>query len=129
MPFTRRVSEAGAVARGDAPAVLAVAGELERVAARVLLLDVGRLAAVLEVVDVVLAHERVLDAAEVDPEVRELVREQRPGVEELAAVDLLPLVGRAVGGVALGRQRETSASRGRAGRAAAPRRSRSRGAG
>ena len=52
-----------------------------------------------------LAHERVADAAKVDPHVRQLMDEQRPGVEELDAVDLLPLVGRSPGGVALRRQR------------------------
>ena len=102
----RPLLPAGAVGRRDSPAEFAVAGKLQRVAHRVLLVDVRRLAAVLEVVAAVLPHERVAEVAEVDPEMRELVREQRPGVEHLAAVDLLPLVGRAVSGVALGRQRE-----------------------
>src|SRR5262249_62131745 len=98
--------EAGPVTRGDAPAVLAVAGELERILPRILLMDVGRPPAVLEVVAPVVAHELVLDSAEIDPEMRELVREERPRVQHLVAVDPLPLVGRAVGGVALGWQRE-----------------------
>src|SRR5262245_46732299 len=70
--------EAGPVTRGDAPAVLAVAGELERILPRILLMDVGRPPAVLEVIAPVVAHELVLDAAEIDPEMRELVREERP---------------------------------------------------
>src|SRR5207253_4662172 len=92
---------ARAVAGRQSPAALAIALELERVADGVLLVDEGRPPAVLEVVDAPLAHEGVLDAAEVDPHVRKLVREERPGVDVLVAVDRFPLVSGGVGGVAL----------------------------
>src|SRR5207244_5987302 len=60
---------AGAVARRKTPAILAVALEPQGIADGVLLLHVGLPAAVLEVVEAVLAHEGVLNAAEVDPDV------------------------------------------------------------
>src|SRR5262249_45579463 len=80
----------------DPPAELAVAFEFERVAPRVLLLNVGRLAAVLEVVAVVLSHKRVTQTSKIDPELRELVCEERPAVEQLATVDLPPFVSGAI---------------------------------
>src|SRR5262249_56193931 len=96
---------AGAVAGRQSPAVLPVAGELQRVMDRVGLVHESRLPAVLEVVAPVVVHEGVTEAAEVNPQVRGLLGEQRPGVEQLAAVELLPLVRRAEGGVALRGQR------------------------
>src|SRR4030095_8942237 len=72
---------------------------------RVLLLNKGCLSAVLEVVAAMLAHERVADATEVDPQVRKLMCEQRAGVEQLAAVDGFPLVSGTVRVVALRRKR------------------------
>src|SRR5450759_3685544 len=83
---------AGAVARRKPPAIFAVALELSRVADRVLLLGERGAAAVLEVVNAALAHVVVADAAKVYPDVRELVNEERPGVQELLAVELLPAV-------------------------------------
>src|SRR4030095_5700572 len=80
----------------NAPTVLPVALEAQRVPDAILLLHEGRLPAVLEVVAAALAHERVANATEIDPQVRQLVGEQRPGVEQLAAVDCLPLIGGAV---------------------------------
>ncbi len=57
---------------------------------------VRRAPAVLEVVDPLLAHVLVLDAAEVDPDVRVLVTEHRAERQELLAAELAPraLVGR-----------------------------------
>jgi hypothetical protein len=63
------------------------------IADAVLLLHQGGAAAVLEVIDPVLAHESVLDATKVDPYMGELMGEERPGVQELGAVDGLPLIG------------------------------------
>src|SRR3989304_2115046 len=83
---------AGSFARGKPPAMSAIAGELERVVHRVLLLDIGRAAAVLEIVDALDAHEGVLNAAKVDPDMRELVREQRPGVKILISLTVFPPV-------------------------------------
>src|SRR5262249_26872279 len=94
----------GSVACRETPAVLPVALEIHRISNRVLLLHVGRVAAVLEVVTVVLLHEGVTDAAKVDPHVRKLVRKERPRVEQLAVVDRFPLVGRAIGLIAFWRQ-------------------------
>src|SRR5262249_25054275 len=104
-PVHDSLDPARAVAGREPPAVLPVAGELQRVVDRVRLLHEGRLPAVLEVVTAVVMHEGVAEAAEVDPQVRELMSEQWPGVEQLTAVELLPLVRRAVSGVALRRQR------------------------
>ena len=78
----------GAVARGDPPAVFAVSLEVVRVADRILLLHQGRTAAVLEVVDAPLAHEGVLDAPKVNPDVRQLMDEERSGIQEFMAVEL-----------------------------------------
>src|SRR3546814_2354676 len=77
----------------EAPAVLVIAGVAARVDAGVGALHVHGTAAVLEVVAALLAHEAVVDAAEVDPRVRELMDEQRPGIQEAVAVDVFPLVG------------------------------------
>src|SRR6185369_7936701 len=83
------------VARAHPPAQLADVRECERIPDRVLLLDERRAAAVLEVVAVAAAHVGVADAAEIDPDVRELMDEERSGVEVADAVDLLPFVGAA----------------------------------
>src|SRR6185437_3458131 len=91
------------IARRYPPAEFAVAYEFERVAPRVFLVNIGRLAAVLEVVAVVLPHKRVADATEINPEMRELMREERPGVEQLASIDFFPAICGAVSDVALGR--------------------------
>ena len=97
--------------------------EAERVADGVLLLNERRPSAVLEVVEVVLAHEAVPDAAKVDPDVGHLMDEERPGVEKLDVVDRLPFVRRAPGLVTLAGRSDGSASRARARRGSAPRRS------
>src|SRR5665647_227343 len=80
-------------AGADSPAVAAVGLELERVVDRVLLLHICSAAAVLEIIDAFIAHEGVLNSAKVDPDMRELVCEQRPGVKILLSVNALPLVG------------------------------------
>src|SRR5262249_41479444 len=95
----------GSVARGETPTILPVPCEVHRIPNRVFLLDERRLAAVLEVVRPVLPHEGVADAAKVYPHVRQLMREERSRVEELAIVDALPLIRRRVGAIAFGRQR------------------------
>src|SRR4029453_4082983 len=88
----RALDPARAIRGRDAPTVLPVALEAHRVPDGILLLYEGRLPAVLEIVAAALAHERVANATEIDPEVRKLLGEQRPGVEQLAAVDFLPLI-------------------------------------
>ena len=85
--------------------MFAVADEIPWIADRVFLLHERRLPAVLEVVAAVRPHEFVANAAKVDPHVRELMGEERPRVEQFAIVDVLPLVGRTIGAIALGRQR------------------------
>jgi len=67
----------GSVACRESSAVFPVAFEIHRIANRVLLVQEGRLAAVLKVVTAVLFHEGVTDAAEVDPHVRKLMRKER----------------------------------------------------
>jgi hypothetical protein len=49
----------------------------------------------------VFPHEVVAEAAEVDPELGQLMREQGAGVEDLTPRELPPLVGRRVGATAL----------------------------
>ena len=95
----------GAVARGDPPAIFAIARELERIVDRVPLLHIGCAAGVLEIVDAFVAHERVLNAAKVDPDMRNLMREQRPRVKIVVSVTVFPLVGGSPRGVAALRQR------------------------
>src|SRR6185369_488864 len=85
--------------------VFAIANEIHGIPNRVFLLHKRRLAAILEVVAVVRAHEVVANTAKVDPHVRELMRKERPGVKQFTVVDFLPLVGRAIGVIALSRQR------------------------
>ena len=76
------------VARREPPAQFAVVGKATGFRIAYSLLDIGGPPAVLEVVDPLVAHEGVLDAAEVDPDVRELVGEQRAGVEVFEVVEL-----------------------------------------
>jgi hypothetical protein len=83
---------AGAIGRRDSPAEFTVAGKLEGIVDRVLPMDVRRHTAVLKVVASALAHEGVAKIMEVDPEMRELVREERSGVEHFASVDRFPLI-------------------------------------
>src|SRR6185312_17154056 len=82
---------------GEAPGVFIVTGELVWVAPRVLALDLHRAPAVFKIVAAFLAHEAILDAAKIDPRVRELVHEQWPGIQKIVAVQILPLVGRGPG--------------------------------
>src|SRR6202050_4610917 len=91
---------AGAVARGYSPAIAAIAGEPERVAHCILLLYISRPTAVLKIVDAFGAHERVLDAAKINPHMRELVREQRPRVKIFISLATLPPAGRSPTGIA-----------------------------
>ncbi len=95
----------GTVARCDSPTPRAIARELERIVYRVSLLHIGSATAVLEVVDSFGAHEGVLNAAKVYPDMRELVGEQRSGVQVFLFVRSFPTVGRRPGGIgALGKR-------------------------
>jgi len=78
----------GAIGCCNSPTEFPVARELQRVADRVLSMNIRCLPAVLEVVGAMLAHESVAQIAEIDPQVRELVREERTGVEELLSREL-----------------------------------------
>src|SRR5262249_39740432 len=88
----RALAPARSVAGRETPAVRAVTREVHRIADGVLLLDEGRLPAVLEVVAAAVPHELVADAAKIYPHVGKLVREERARVEQLSIVDGLPLV-------------------------------------
>ena len=81
---------AGAVARGEAPDVRPVLVPALRIGDGVGALRVGGAARVLEVVDAALAHGRVLNAAEVDPQVRVLVAEERGEAQVLVAHEAAP---------------------------------------
>src|SRR6185437_12174418 len=74
--------------------VFVIADELQRIASRVFALNNDRAPAVLEVIAALLAHEWVPYAAKIDPCMRELVNEQRAGIQEIDVVKILPLVGR-----------------------------------
>jgi hypothetical protein len=105
-PSHRPRSPARAVRGRDSPAPFSVANEAVRIADRIVPMDVRRLTAVLEIVRAALPHEGVANAPEIYPEVGELVREQRAGVEDVPPVDIPPSVGRRVCSIALLRQRE-----------------------
>src|SRR4029453_11069237 len=83
---------AGTIGRRDSPAEFTVAGKFEGIVDRILPMDVRRHTAVLKVVASPLAPEGVGKIPEVDPERREVVREERPGVEHFAPVDRFPLI-------------------------------------
>src|SRR5206468_8199434 len=78
----------------QAPNVRSVIPELGRVVHRVGALGDRRSARVLEVVDSLGTHVSVLDAAEIDPDVRVLVTEERREVYMRLPVEAGPLVGR-----------------------------------
>src|SRR5688572_644610 len=90
---------AGTVAGGDPPYLLAVIFEAFRIADGVLLLHVGGATAVLEVIARLTAHVGILDAAEVYPDMRQLVHEQRPAVQKFVSVQLLPAIRRRPGAI------------------------------
>ncbi len=71
---------AGPVAGGRAPAEFPILHESERIPHRILLLYKGSAATVLEIIALMLLHERVADTAKIDPDVRQLMDEQRTGV-------------------------------------------------
>src|ERR1700694_3091739 len=58
---------ARSVTRGKTPAVFAVTREFVRVALGIFALDERRTPAVLEIIAALLAHERILDSAKIDP--------------------------------------------------------------
>src|SRR5688500_17307053 len=64
---------AGTVAGGNSPHVLTIIAKPFRITDGVLLLHVGGATAVLEVIARLAAHVGILDAAEVDPDMRQLV--------------------------------------------------------
>src|SRR6185437_2805925 len=96
---------AGAIARRDSPAILAVTRELEWVVDCVFSLHTGCAAGVLEIVDSLVAHERILNAAKIDPDMRNLMREQRPRIKIIVAITTLPFVSGCPRRVAFLRQR------------------------
>src|ERR1035438_7280847 len=77
-------------------------GELQRILNGVLLLHVSGTPAVLKIVDSRFAVEVVVDTAKIQPLVRHLMDEQRPGVEVIVAVDRLVVKGRGPLPVSLG---------------------------
>ncbi len=102
-----QVHLAGAVAGGEAPDVRPVLVPAFRVGDGVGPLRVGGAARVLEVVDAALAHGRIPDAAEIDPQVRVLVAEERGEAQVLVAHEAAPgaLVAVRPGGPGLGADR------------------------
>src|SRR5438552_6933139 len=82
------------IAGRESPTILAIGFKFLRVAQSILPLDLDRAPAVLEVIASLLVHEAILKMLEVEPSVRELVDEQRAGVEKIVAVEIFPLIGR-----------------------------------
>ena len=83
-PFARGpASLAGAVAGRDAPASRPVAAKVERVRDGITLVHESHPAAVLEVVPTAGREVSVAEAPEVDPQMRKLVREERPAVKDV----------------------------------------------
>src|SRR4029453_6440009 len=76
-----------------------------RITDRIFLLHKRRLPAVLEVVAAAPTHEFVANAAKVDPHMRELMCKERSRVKQFTIENFLPLIGRAIGAITLGRQR------------------------
>ena len=85
-------SRVRAIARGETPNVFTIAFEASWIANRALLLNVCGAAAVLEIIGRMFAHVLVLDAAKIDPHVRELMNEERTGAKKLMTVKPLPLI-------------------------------------
>src|SRR5450830_110047 len=81
-----------AIAGGESPAILAVPGKSHWIVDRILLLHQRCASAVLEIIHAFGAHWRILYAAKIHPDVRQLVREQGAGVEIVVAITLLPLI-------------------------------------
>src|SRR5690606_11180222 len=65
------------VAGAESPDLAVVAAPAHRISTRIFALRIRGTAAVLEVVDALLPHEGILDAAKVDPHVRVLMSEHR----------------------------------------------------
>src|SRR5277367_4849458 len=95
----------GTIARCKSPRVFVVGAEVRGIVDRVPSLDVGRTAAVLEIIDAYAAHKVVLNSSEIDPNMRELVDEERTRINELVIVDGSPIVGRGPFGPAFARKR------------------------
>ena len=102
---------AGAMTGSESPAAVAIAGKAERVADGVSLLDECGAAGILEIIErraelgTLVTHERVVDPTEIDPEVGEVVNEERAGVEQPMAVDAFPRIRRAPRRVGVGGNR------------------------
>ena len=64
-----------AIAGGNAPATSTIAGKFEWIVDGILLLHVGRPSAVLKVINAFTTHECIQNTPEVNPDMRELVRE------------------------------------------------------
>src|SRR5436190_8205541 len=73
-----------------APTVFVVTGKPARVALRVLALHINRTPAVLKIVTTLLAHEAILNAAKINPGVRELVHKKRTRIKEIVTVNVFP---------------------------------------
>src|SRR5206468_9905173 len=82
----------GSVAGGEPPDVSAVPGPAARIRNGVAPLRQCRPARVLEVIDALVPHVVVGDIAEVDPDVRVLVAEQRRELDEALSVVRAPLI-------------------------------------
>ena len=82
----------GTIARGDSPGVFAVGLKTGWIGNRILLMNIGRAAAIFEIIDLFVTHIVVLNSSKVDPDMGELVDEERSRIEKLMIVDHSPVV-------------------------------------
>src|SRR5262249_8718452 len=83
---------AGAIAGGESPEILAITFEFMGIVDGIFTLNANCLLAVLKIITALGAHERILDQPEIDPRVGILVSKKRPGIQDVIAVDVFPLV-------------------------------------
>lgn len=99
-------AKAGAIARGYSPAAAIIASKFEWIIYRVLLPDISCTATILKIIDTFIAHEVVLNITKINPDMRELMREQRPGIKILITIAVGPCVSGSPRCVAAFRQRK-----------------------
>ena len=81
--------------------MFAIPFEMFWISNRVLLLGISRSATVLEIIDRLASHVLILNAAKVDPQVRQLMNEKRARVEMFEAIKICPLVSLRPGAITL----------------------------
>src|SRR3546814_11594509 len=89
------------VAGGNTPAKWSIALEILWIVDGVLALRIRGAPAVFEIITALSAHERLLNAAKIEPAVRQLMGKQRAGVNIVVTVVRIPAIGLGPGNVAV----------------------------